>query len=55
MAGHIILQGTLDPPSCSLEKYLSDAMIRVDPATESDTDHHHISEDSLEGQPPQSH
>jgi len=43
MAGSIILQGTVHPPSCPLEKYLSDATIHVDPATESGTGHHHRS------------
>jgi cation diffusion facilitator family transporter len=36
-------------------KYLSDATIHVDPATESGTDHHHVPEHSHEGLPPHSH
>jgi len=42
-------QGTPHPPSCPLGKYLSDAMIDVDPATESGTVHHHGAEHSHEG------
>jgi len=36
-------------------KYLSDATIHVDPATESGTDHHRVAEHSHEGLPPHSH
>ncbi len=36
-------------------KYLSDATIHVDPATESGTEHHHVAEHSHEGLPPHSH
>ena len=36
-------------------KYLSDATIHVDPATESGTEHHHLAEHSHEGLPPHSH
>jgi cation diffusion facilitator family transporter len=36
-------------------KYLSDATIHVDPATESGTGHHHVAEHSHEGLPPHSH
>jgi cation diffusion facilitator family transporter len=36
-------------------KYLSDATIHVDPATESGTEHHHIAEHSHAGLPPHSH
>jgi len=36
-------------------KYLSDATVHVDPASESGTDHHHIAEHAHEGLPPHSH
>jgi len=36
-------------------KYLADATIHVDPATESGTEHHHIAEHSHAGLPPHSH
>lgn len=36
-------------------KYLSDATIHVDPATECGTDHHHVAEHSHKGLPPHSH
>ena len=36
-------------------KYLSDATIHVDPATESGSDYHHVAEHSHEGQEPHSH
>ncbi|MFA5348338.1 MAG: cation diffusion facilitator family transporter [Methanoregula sp.] len=36
-------------------KYLSDATIHVDPATESGTDHYHVAEHSHEGLPSHSH
>jgi hypothetical protein len=55
MAGYVVLQGTLHPPSCPLQKYLSDATIHVDPATESGTDHPHVAEHSHEGLHPISH
>jgi hypothetical protein len=42
-------QGTPHLLSCPLGKYLSDAMIDVDPATESGTDHHLGAEQSQEG------
>jgi len=36
-------------------KYLSDATIHIDPATESGIGHHHVAEHSHEGLPPHSH
>jgi len=48
MAGGV-LHGTLHPPSCPLGKYLSNATIHIDPATESGTDYYHDAGHSQEG------